>query len=170
MLKCSDGVAEGGGVVEELFLKMIHFSVFINYCFEDIEHNTSFSFSCYLVNMWNRIPTLNITFVEVTLMNCSTFSLTNNFLIVFRFLISWFFFLSYWQKEILWILCWFQCHKIHQKLIYWMNNFLINLNICNKYHSILKKSNYWAYFLYILHLNPHVSPFINCFLHINPVL
>lgn len=51
MLKCPDGVAEGGGVVEELFLKMIHFSVFIDYCFEDFEHNTSFSFSCYLVNM-----------------------------------------------------------------------------------------------------------------------
>lgn len=51
MLKCLDGVVEGGGVVEELFLKMIYFLVFINYCFEDIEYNIFFLFLCYLVNM-----------------------------------------------------------------------------------------------------------------------
>lgn len=79
--------SEGGDVVEELFLKIIHFSVFISYCFEDFEHNTSFSFSCQLVNMWNRIPIRNliITFVGVTLISCSTFPFTNNFLDCFAF-------------------------------------------------------------------------------------
>lgn len=51
MLKCLDGVVEGGGVVEELFLKMIYFLVFIDYCFEDFEYNIFFLFLCYLVNM-----------------------------------------------------------------------------------------------------------------------
>lgn len=41
----------GWGVVEELFLKMIYFLVFIDYCFEDFEYNIFFLFLCYLVNI-----------------------------------------------------------------------------------------------------------------------